>query len=404
LKQVYQPVFRQCADGSLWHPPMPEQTLVQRKVTWCERVRYLGLFWGSEKPFASCTFELFEAGRRAFYALCHRLDVCKIWAPAARLKCFDVQVRSVLSYGAELWGPDKLVELFRLAPGQRKIKESPFDLALRDPMVSLQKQFLTRCVGVRAPPMRLLFRELSQLPLHCFWFGLALSFWNRLVAAEGTVYHDTFCDDVGLALVRRLDVDCWAAKMLLVLNFLGYKWPGVDGVGRYTTHTIQIDDALCALQAKFEVDWVAHSMPCDPRSYVGPGVTMCRYENWMGAPVVNAPVEPGNPCCYLHDYMSLGHVHATARLRLCAWPLEVYRGTSRDRCDRKCRVCNSGQTEDEYHVIFECAAYTTLRIESGLDLSVGDMKAFMANTPRAVGSFLYKVQQHRLCVLDLTAR
>ena len=218
-----------CADGSLWHPPMAIKTLGSQVIEWRERVRYLGLHWGPNTPFVSCTAELLGAGRRAMFALCNRLDECKIWSPAIRAQVFDVQVSSVLSYGAELWGPDRIVQAFRW-DGRRVMAKSTWELALADEMVCVQRDFLRRCVGAKRCSLRLLFRECSQTPLQVFWLRLALGFWNRLVSSRGTVYHDAFCDDVRLAVSRDLQVDCWAAKMLLILRHLRYAWPDTEDV------------------------------------------------------------------------------------------------------------------------------------------------------------------------------
>jgi hypothetical protein len=372
----------------------------QRVVPWRERVRYLGLYLSPKAPFASCINELEAAGRRAVFALLARLDAAHIWAPAVRVTCFEVQVRSVLSYGAELWGPDQLYDLLRLGPRRRRTTRDLFEEARLHPMVQLQKDFLKRCVGAKCPSLQLLFRELGQLPLHHFWLRQVCGFWNRLVDSAGTVYHDAFVADVKMAC-RKSSSDCWAAKVIAVLDALGYEWPADTQRlhERYVSHKIRLEEPLKALEERFLEPWRVHETPMDPRVFTGEGVKMCRHQNWMLA--------PGSVACLRYQCVSLPlhQVHAVARFRVCAWPLAVYRDTHLPREQRVCRVCKCGMMEDEYHVVFECSAYDHLREECGLSRIQGSMLRIWTDTdPYKVGAFLASVHSLRKSVLDQTAR
>jgi hypothetical protein len=68
-----------------------------------ERAKYLR--YGPSFSFDSCRMELCNVGRRAVFALMRKLDRIRIWAPDLMLRCFDLQVRSLLSYGAAGMGP-----------------------------------------------------------------------------------------------------------------------------------------------------------------------------------------------------------------------------------------------------------------------------------------------------------
>ncbi len=69
---------------------------------WRKRARYLGLHYGPDEPFAEQP-ELLAAGRKALFALLSKLRKQALLVPSLALRCFEVQVRSVLSYGAQLW-------------------------------------------------------------------------------------------------------------------------------------------------------------------------------------------------------------------------------------------------------------------------------------------------------------
>lgn len=377
-----------------------------RVIPYKPRVRYLGVHFGPRSPFASCTAELHDAGRRALFALNARLDGARLYSPRVRVACFDVQVRSVLSYAAEIWGPDELHRLFRLGASTRRrtTAVSLFEEALKHPMCQLQKDFLKRCCGARVPPLRLLFRELGQLPLHYHWLKLACSFWNRLVADGGSPYFEAFVADVKLALREPGKSDSWAGKLIPVLERLGYEWPAQPGRPweKFIRHQLVLPDILKAFERLLVADWARHEAGhADPRLFDGSGVTMCRYVNWMGLPVREGEDGVLDPGRYQGVYLPVSSVHAIARFRLCAWPLEVYRAAGvRVRSERYCRVCSGGHMEDEYHVVFECSAYGALRDGSGLDFSQRDFRRWWCvSEPALLGRFLVSVLSRRAVLM-----
>ena len=77
-----------------------------------DRARYLGLYYGPDTPFESCRRELGDTGRKALYKLLKILEEQHVTAPDIMVQCFEVQIRSILSFGAEVWGPDALLEMF----------------------------------------------------------------------------------------------------------------------------------------------------------------------------------------------------------------------------------------------------------------------------------------------------
>ena len=167
-----------------------------------ERAKYLGFRYGPGFSFDSCRVELCDVGRRAVFALMRKLELNRLWAPDLMLRCFESQIRPILSYGAEIWGPDAIWEVLgtrgrrramewqrwnqragtgpsgenaallkRWGKWVRSVKSSAgvFERAMADPMVDVQKLFLRKVVGASLPPNLLLFAETSQLPLHYFW-------------------------------------------------------------------------------------------------------------------------------------------------------------------------------------------------------------------------------------------
>ncbi len=67
--------------------PMENGMPVPRPVACKRRVRYLGLHFGPDKPFESCSNELLLAGQRYMYALYKDLKVRVCFPPASALRC-----------------------------------------------------------------------------------------------------------------------------------------------------------------------------------------------------------------------------------------------------------------------------------------------------------------------------
>ncbi|GIM01087.1 hypothetical protein Vretimale_5926, partial [Volvox reticuliferus] len=140
-----------------------------QEMKWVTRARYLGLYYGPDAPFESCTNELFEAGQRAMYALIDKLNRRGLFIPRIALRCFDTQIRAILSYGAQVWSPYFLSRLLD-NPRDAQGRYCYFEGAMEDRMVGIQRTFLRTLASIgRVPDNRLLFREFSQDPLHLYW-------------------------------------------------------------------------------------------------------------------------------------------------------------------------------------------------------------------------------------------
>ena len=329
-------------------------------MPWLARARYLGLHYGPDTPFESCTDELFASGQRAMYALIKKLRRQGLFLPGVGIKCFHAHVRSILSYGAQIWAPDALLRVTLPLRG-REQKYGYFERALKDRMVQLQRAFLRRIAGVSIAPDRLLFRELDQSPLQVHWAELLFRFWNRLVKADGTIYQSAFREEIRLALTHGRQYSGWGIKVLGVLNSLGYSFGssavsgGLDGlVNAICSHELDVASLMDTLRGRFNDDWNSSRLVTDPRFFVSdglhPGVKMCRHARWMGASM------------HLKGYIpNRAHI-SLMRFRLCVWALEVNRPGGRPRDERWCRVCgNRDCVEDERHVLLECPEYVEER-------------------------------------------
>ena len=70
-------------------------------------------------------------------ALNARLNRLRIFSPDIRMRCFVVQIRSILSYGCKVWGPDVLAEMLDGGPPPRRndsnnLAQGPFEVINAD--------------------------------------------------------------------------------------------------------------------------------------------------------------------------------------------------------------------------------------------------------------------------------
>ena len=69
------------------------------------------------------------------------------------------------------------------------------------------------------------------------------------------------------------------------------------------------------------------------------------------------------PSPYLHRMSNSSHRKMSSSLRLCFHQLCIVTGRSRniDRSNRKCKLCDLDEIEDECHFLLICPYYKTLR-------------------------------------------
>lgn len=328
-------------------------------MPWVTRARYLGIFHDSEKTFESCVAELLAKGQRAMFALVDKLRLKGLLSPNVSLNCFNVGVRSILSFAVQVWGPAFLLEI---SQGLGDGRSHCFDKALNNKMVQVQRDFLQYIAGVKKVPYRLLFREFGQYPLHVHWAKLVFRFWNNIVRKPGSIHHHVLRDEIRLAIGSNLEGKGWGALVLKVLQLLGH-FEGIsptmsvdEQVDLISVMELDVGALVDELISRFDDDWGSSRLQIDPRDFVSdgqqPGVKMCRYEQWM---------EPASHCSI---YIPRKHHVSLMRFRLCVWETEVNRPTGRARSDRKCPACHiDGAIEDEKHILLECPRYADLRAD-----------------------------------------
>ena len=345
------------------------------------RVRYLGLYYGPpgrgvrkrDSLFVDCWRELLLAGKLATRALIAKLAANGLSIPHTMLELYNACVRSVFSFGAQVWSTRFLT--------------CDFATALKHDMVSEQRNFLRRVLGAQRPSNAVLYMEMSQLPFQHHWAGLVLRFWNDLAEGAGSRYcHGAFRSDIRMCFERRVGWVHDVITFLRSLNVPGLELPSTDThsvnalVDHYSSMSVPVDEVLTLVANRLHKVWMASDLPtADPRVYQGPaGASVCRYMNWMGTPD-DAGNSRGGRAPLVHAKLAIARERhmCLMRFRTCTWDLQTNRsyGGARPRGHRVCRLCveagHGEHVEDEKHVLVECACHGSLR-NTFADLPFGE--------------------------------
>jgi len=243
----------------------------------------LGREYGAGPFSATVWLEVLEAGKHATGLLVSRLAAAGLHIPHTMLSFYNTCVRSVFSFGAQVWGTACLT--------------LDFDTAMEHPIVSEQRHFLRRVLGAQNVSNRCVFMELSRLPMQHHWAGLIFRFWNGLVKKAGTIFHDVFRSDLRMAL--ELDVG-WAHEVIAFLRLLQgpetLTLPDhrtsthLELVNKYAQLKLPVEGLQQQVAARLLTMWgSADLVAADPRTYPGPvSIKLCKHIIWMGTPETKA--------------------------------------------------------------------------------------------------------------------
>ena len=285
--------------------------------------RYLGMHLHSTHAFASAAAYRAQAGRRAMHVLRRRLAEHGLHSPLLSLHLFKTFVLPVLSYGAEVWGPQLILQ------GGSACEKVHYE-------------YLRGLLGVRdSTPKLTLLAETAQLPLAAHWTKLVARFANRLVGLDDSrVAKQAFMDNIDLATACAglpLAQQPWAAQVGKVLDM----------------------SMACLADEKTDVNELTELLKHRHlRSYTDASVKVQRYVSL----VHGGNLEHYIPARYLSEVPERRRRQRLAQLRTGShWLAEVtgcWKRLPRDQ--RPCPHCH-GELEDAEHMIFDCPLYCDLR-------------------------------------------
>lgn len=297
-----------------------------------------------------------------------------IEAAAVRLEMFRTLVDSVLSYGAEVWGPQLAAKAASSNDGRTGCSAEALHLS-----------FLRQQLGVRqSTPNAVVLTETGEQPLWARWLKRSARLWNRLLqeppdslarrALEASV---TLAQE---APNRQLAWSSWAGQMATAMAAIGLpldlqqprpvSYAAVQQAA-LDRHLQQLSTAATRLGATK----TAHYMQ----------------RVWGGTLDVNTY----GRAAYLDAVRERVRRQALAQLRTGShWGAEE---TGRwERVDREQRICPHCRTgiEDVEHMLFACPLYVTVRARfPQLFAEQHSLHSFLEQTPGTVAHFAADIRR-----------
>ena len=311
------------------HSPTDEQFRYDSTpVETVPEFRYLGVHLHSTHAFASAATFRAQAGRRAMHLLRRRLAENGLCCPILSMRLFKTYVLPVLSYGAEVWGPQLVTQ------GQSACEKVHYE-------------FLRGLLGVRdSTPKMTLLAETGQLPLAAHWTKQIARFVNRLKGMEDSrIARQAFLDSIDLAtgtVALPMAKQPWAAQVKQALAAAGVTGNLLSG------ETIDIEE----LSEELLYRHVA--------SYANASPKVARYvTEVLGGTIETATYVPAE---YLVQVPQRCRRQRLAQVRTGSHWLaeETGRWQRRARDQRPCPHCQ-GPLEDAGHMVFDCPLYGELR-------------------------------------------
>lgn len=299
---------------------------------------------------------------------------------------------------------------------------------LNNPQHATQFEFL-RSLGGRlrkSVPKLLLLREFGAQPLAYHWFKSAVRFWNKVAERSSSdpsdwlvlAMRENIEQSVSGVVPDHLKPVLWAHQFKKMLHLVA--GPAFVLPGGFSTMSFDVGlplphvDVEQAAQAFHNyVFRPVLNVSDNPRLASSTEVMYCTYENWFASSSFHDlhAEAAADWCSAFHSVGGLNksHLYSLLRFRLGAHDLRVATGRwegrnglprPRRRCERCCQEC----VEDEYHLVFECDAYETLRdkwpslfncpsaanqVPSDLSPVGRSMSAFMNQDVHQVAAFIH---------------
>ncbi len=331
-----------------------------KRIEFVDTFKYLGIDMHCTQPFSDAGRPRKESGQRALPAMLRRCRELGIDDPLSQVKLFDALVQPVMMYGIEFWGAGDVLK-----------GELAGDL--------VHRTFLRGVLGVRVgTPSMAVLAEAGRYPLRVFAAQMLLKYWNRLARMEDDrLVKRAFRVSAALAgsTPGRSRHKSWAGQAAAVLESLGLP------CSLAAPAPVDVDKGVSTLQTAY-LSSVADSESSKVQQYLR----------------MRDAVVPETYCLasYLRAVGGWRQRKRLAQLRTGSHWLAVESGrragaAAVPRDQRVCQRCNSGEVDDEAHMIFRCAALSGQRREHASLFAPwpDSLRSFMGRTSTAVAAFVY---------------
>jgi hypothetical protein len=252
--------------------PPPQLVYMDQPVKVSDSFSYLGSSVHRLTWFSETADRVADSASRAMHALNRMCGASGIRCMATRMRLFDILVKSVGSYGCQVWG----VEYLNLST----------DTAILDnPLQKLQLQFLRSLSGVHSRIDRWsLLREFGQYPVQLDWICLCARFWNK-TCKSSMLDGEALRGDI--ILFQAGNIQCWTYKFLrcmLRLSLLGNRtFRDLRSADREIILDLTFPDVSVrdACLGRYKQVWETDDEGISPRDVVRKGALRHKYFTWF---------------------------------------------------------------------------------------------------------------------------
>lgn len=287
--------------------------------------KYLGFTFHATKNMAYGVSFLVAAAKKAMHAMQRRCAFLGLSDPANKCKLFDTLVLPILSYACEVWATDP---------------------ALSYACEVLHRQFLRQLLGVRKSVMNeIILAEFGRFPLQIHFWQQVMRYQNRAAKLPPTRL-------VRLALIDGLVVEdgktfdtydgTWRTQLDLFLEAQPGKPESLE--------ILDVSGIVNFQQQLFNISY--------------------RINTGFSSLTLYRSIQPEHQYAqYLSAVKSYPYRRGISRFRCGCHGLHIDTGRfgkgsqHLDRDQRVCQVCHSSCPEDEHHFLFDCPAYTEVRLK-----------------------------------------
>ena len=202
------------------HQQIPEFTLGDRNLSFCDEYCYLGIMFSKSGSFKSASSALTDKATNAMFSLIKNLYRYRSINPRIMLDLFDKMVVPIALYGVEVWGVN-------FVPVYKK-NNYCFDNSLLSKHLTenLQYRFLKVLLGVsRKTSSWAVTTEFGRFPLAVKAFKLMCKYYLHLSNTSSPILKAALNHSKDLA---ELDVNSWFKIMNRILDFGEINFQNID--------------------------------------------------------------------------------------------------------------------------------------------------------------------------------
>jgi hypothetical protein len=367
--------------------------------------RYLGIIFHETEGVQGAIQSLVTSARRAMWGMMSRFRVVRMTDISMKLNMFSSLVLPIMEYCGEVWGPSLLASSKELSH------------LWDNPLQGVQTLFLRQLGKLRkSVPTSILHRELCRDPVAKGWVRASLALWGRLRAApQDSLLGSAVRASITLARSSNQGQKrTWAGQFVAVMrNLFAGRDPSGE-VSRFVDswgYNAPVEELLpmpctavwnawdCLLQQKWE-----DLAGLDPRVAMSDQVKLATYGTWFATPLTEGEEQQekgypqGMPRYVRHTGgLPFDSVKSLMRFRTGAHYLAIETGRWQHprvpRDERLCTMCPHSVVEDEFHMLFECDAYSQIRQKFSQQLfslfgGIGVVKRVMKHRPKKVAEFM----------------